>query len=239
MAELVDAADSKSAALKSVSVRLRPRAPLKSSAYLRSPLLCVSGIDASDFQCVILQIPAADALTQSLHIKSAADVPASAIRIGRRQARESTFALKAQSSELLRPVSSRLTDTPAVMVIGSRQFGKPTLARELVDGERPYLTLDNQTTHPRHPNSSQRCDPRSGSRDHRRDGRSSICSSGSWLVCRSCVSACESRRRSRRDQSRGPSWVRCGHTFGWRDVATGALAVAVNLVVSLHMRSEL
>jgi hypothetical protein len=25
---------------------------------------------------------------------------------------------------------------------------------------------------------------------------------------------------------------------GWRDVATGALALAVNLVVSLHMRSE-
>jgi polynucleotide 5'-kinase involved in rRNA processing len=80
------------------------------------------------------------------------EVDGSVIRIGRRQARESTFALKAQSSEFLRPVSSRLTDTPAVMVIGPRQFGKTTLARELVDGERPYLTLDNQTTHPSRPN---------------------------------------------------------------------------------------
>src|SRR5438445_333067 len=70
------------------------------------------------------------------------EVDGSVIRIGRRQARarESTFALKAQSSEFLRPVSSRLTDTPAVMVIGPRRFGKTTLARELVDGERPYLT---------------------------------------------------------------------------------------------------
>jgi hypothetical protein len=50
------------------------------------------------------------------------EVDGSVIRIGRRQARESTFALKAQSSEFLRPVSSRLTDTPAVMVIGPRQF---------------------------------------------------------------------------------------------------------------------
>jgi len=32
------------------------------------------------------------------------------------------------------------------MVIGPRQCGKTTLARELIDGERPYLTLDSQTT---------------------------------------------------------------------------------------------
>src|ERR1700733_12111041 len=32
------------------------------------------------------------------------------------------------------------------MVIGPRQCGKPTLARELIHGERPYFTLDNQTT---------------------------------------------------------------------------------------------
>ena len=62
---------------------------------------------------------------------------------------------------------------------------------------------------------------------------------GSWLVGKSCASACESRRRSRRDRSRGPSCVRFWRTFGWRDVATGALAFAVNLVVSLHLRSEL
>jgi predicted AAA+ superfamily ATPase len=43
-------------------------------------------------------------------------------------------------------VISALKDTPAVMVIGPRQCGKTTLARELIDGERPYLTLDNQTT---------------------------------------------------------------------------------------------
>jgi len=43
-------------------------------------------------------------------------------------------------------VTSALKDTPAVMVIGPRQCGKTTLARELIHGERPYLTLDNQTT---------------------------------------------------------------------------------------------
>jgi predicted AAA+ superfamily ATPase len=43
-------------------------------------------------------------------------------------------------------VISALKDTPAVMVIGPRQCGKTTLARELIHGERPYLTLDNQTT---------------------------------------------------------------------------------------------
>jgi len=43
-------------------------------------------------------------------------------------------------------VISALKDTPAVMVIGPRQCGKTTLARELIDGERPYLTVDNQTT---------------------------------------------------------------------------------------------
>jgi predicted AAA+ superfamily ATPase len=43
-------------------------------------------------------------------------------------------------------VSSALKDTPAVMVIGPRQCGKTTLVRELIDGERQYLTLDNKTT---------------------------------------------------------------------------------------------
>jgi len=43
-------------------------------------------------------------------------------------------------------VTLALKDTPAVMVIGPRQCGKTTLARELIDGERQYLTLDNKTT---------------------------------------------------------------------------------------------
>lgn len=43
-------------------------------------------------------------------------------------------------------VTLALKDTPAVMVIGPRQCGKTTLARELIDGERRYLTLDNKTT---------------------------------------------------------------------------------------------
>jgi hypothetical protein len=46
-------ADSKSAALKSVSVRLRPRAPLRFSDLLCSPAFArVDGIDAADFQCL-------------------------------------------------------------------------------------------------------------------------------------------------------------------------------------------
>jgi predicted AAA+ superfamily ATPase len=43
-------------------------------------------------------------------------------------------------------VTLALKDTPAVMVIGPRQCGKTTLARELIDGERQYVTLDNETT---------------------------------------------------------------------------------------------
>ena len=43
-------------------------------------------------------------------------------------------------------VTLALKDTPAVMVVGPRQCGKTTLARELIDGERQYLTLDNKTT---------------------------------------------------------------------------------------------
>lgn len=43
-------------------------------------------------------------------------------------------------------VTLALKDTPAVMVIGPRQCGKTTLARELIDGKRQYLTLDNKTT---------------------------------------------------------------------------------------------
>lgn len=43
-------------------------------------------------------------------------------------------------------VTLALKDTPAVIVIGPRQCGKTTLVRELIAGERPYLTLDNKTT---------------------------------------------------------------------------------------------
>src|SRR5690349_17330432 len=43
-------------------------------------------------------------------------------------------------------VTSALKDTPAVLVIGPRQCGKTTLVRELIDGERRYVTLDNKTS---------------------------------------------------------------------------------------------
>jgi hypothetical protein len=38
-----------------------------------------------------------------------------------------------------------LRDTPVVMVIGPRQCGKTTLARDLVKGKRDYITLDDDT----------------------------------------------------------------------------------------------
>lgn len=42
-------------------------------------------------------------------------------------------------------VTAALRDTPVVMVIGPRQCGKTTLVRDLVAGERAYLTLDDDT----------------------------------------------------------------------------------------------
>jgi ABC-type polar amino acid transport system ATPase subunit len=42
-------------------------------------------------------------------------------------------------------VTAALKDTPVVMVIGPRQCGKTTLVRDLVAGERAYVTLDDDT----------------------------------------------------------------------------------------------
>jgi hypothetical protein len=42
-------------------------------------------------------------------------------------------------------VTAALADTPVVMVTGPRQAGKTTLVRDLVHGERQYLTLDDDT----------------------------------------------------------------------------------------------
>ncbi len=42
-------------------------------------------------------------------------------------------------------VITALRDTPVVMVIGPRQCGKTTLVRDLVAGERAYITLDDDT----------------------------------------------------------------------------------------------
>lgn len=39
-----------------------------------------------------------------------------------------------------------LKDTPVVMVVGPRQCGKTTLVRDLIGGQRVYLTLDDETT---------------------------------------------------------------------------------------------
>jgi uncharacterized protein len=38
-----------------------------------------------------------------------------------------------------------LKDTPVVMVVGPRQCGKTTLVRDLMRGDRPYVTLDDET----------------------------------------------------------------------------------------------
>jgi predicted AAA+ superfamily ATPase len=42
-------------------------------------------------------------------------------------------------------VRAALKDTPVVMIVGPRQCGKTTLVRELVAGERHYVTLDDDT----------------------------------------------------------------------------------------------
>jgi len=42
-------------------------------------------------------------------------------------------------------VTTALTDTPVVMLIGPRQCGKTTLVRQFVDKERVYMTLDDDT----------------------------------------------------------------------------------------------
>jgi predicted AAA+ superfamily ATPase len=42
-------------------------------------------------------------------------------------------------------VRTALKDTPVVMVVGPRQCGKTTLVRDLVTGDRPYVTLDDDT----------------------------------------------------------------------------------------------
>lgn len=42
-------------------------------------------------------------------------------------------------------VKTALRDTPVVMVNGPRQCGKTTLARRFVEGERTYITLDDDT----------------------------------------------------------------------------------------------
>lgn len=43
-------------------------------------------------------------------------------------------------------VEEALLDTPVVFVCGPRQAGKTTLVRQYINGERPYFTLDDQTT---------------------------------------------------------------------------------------------
>lgn len=42
-------------------------------------------------------------------------------------------------------VRTALADTPVVMVVGPRQCGKTTLVRDLLDEDRTYLTLDDDT----------------------------------------------------------------------------------------------
>lgn len=42
-------------------------------------------------------------------------------------------------------VAAALEDTPVVLVVGPRQSGKTTLVRQLVAGERSYVTLDEET----------------------------------------------------------------------------------------------
>jgi predicted AAA+ superfamily ATPase len=43
-------------------------------------------------------------------------------------------------------IVTALKDTPVVLVIGPRQCGKTTLVRTFIDGDREYVTLDDDTT---------------------------------------------------------------------------------------------
>lgn len=43
-------------------------------------------------------------------------------------------------------VETALADTRVVFISGPRQAGKTTLARQFVDGNRPYITLDDAGT---------------------------------------------------------------------------------------------
>ena len=45
----------------------------------------------------------------------------------------------------LGPITTALTDTPVVMLIGPRQSGKTTLVRQFSDEDRGYVTLDDDT----------------------------------------------------------------------------------------------
>jgi hypothetical protein len=42
-------------------------------------------------------------------------------------------------------VAAVLKDTPVVVVTGPRQWGKATLVRHLVAGDREFITMDNDT----------------------------------------------------------------------------------------------
>jgi uncharacterized protein len=44
-----------------------------------------------------------------------------------------------------RRVTQALSDTPVVLIVGSRRVGKTTLVRKMNDPARDYITLDDQT----------------------------------------------------------------------------------------------
>jgi predicted AAA+ superfamily ATPase len=45
-----------------------------------------------------------------------------------------------------KPITTALSDTPVVMLIGPCQCGKTTLVRRFARDEREYVTLDDHTT---------------------------------------------------------------------------------------------